>query len=86
MQIFLKSKGNVINDNTPLIEIGTIETRQRGRSRFNVPNPIRKDPLEEFFDLTAKTVKLNSPFMDDVLGINTKDWYKLAIRKQLPFH
>jgi hypothetical protein len=42
--------------------------------------------MEEFFELTAKSVKLNSPYLDDVLGINTKGWYKQAMSQLIPFH
>ncbi|KRX03764.1 hypothetical protein PPERSA_04272 [Pseudocohnilembus persalinus] len=58
----------------------------KNEQKYKVPIPIKRDPYEEFFELVIQAVKLNSPFMDDVLGINTKNWYKQVQGELIPFH
>lgn len=44
------------------------------------------DPIEDYFTLVTSSVKLNSPYMDTVCTISTKDLYSLALEQNIPFH
>jgi len=44
------------------------------------------EPLFLFFNLTAQTVKLNSPILDEVICIDTNGWYDEVMEDQVPYH
>ena len=46
----------------------------------------KKEPLFYFFDLTAQTVKLNSPLLDEVICIDTSSWYDEVMEEHIPYH
>jgi hypothetical protein len=46
----------------------------------------RKDPIEEYFSLVTQAVKLNSPYMDTICTIPTKELFDQAIQGCVPFH
>lgn len=46
----------------------------------------RKDPGQEYFALASQAVKLNSPYMDTICTVSTKDLYEKAVRNSIPFH
>ena len=50
------------------------------------PDLCRKDPGQEYFTLTSQAVKLNSPYMDTICTVSTKDLYDKAVRNSIPFH
>lgn len=46
----------------------------------------RKDPGQEYFALASQAVKLNSPYMDTICTVSTKELYDKAVRNSIPFH
>ncbi|OMJ83094.1 hypothetical protein SteCoe_16076 [Stentor coeruleus] len=51
------------------------------------PNKIiRKPPPEEYFLLTVQAVKMNSPYADKGLNLNTQELYYNAVEEGIPFH
>ena len=46
---------------------------------------MKRDPMEEFFELTCKSIILNSPHMNAICTVNTKEMYKKALQTSLPF-
>lgn len=42
--------------------------------------------IKEFFNLTSQCVKLNSPFMDDILSIDMSKYYKTVKANKIPYH
>ena len=44
-----------------------------------------RDPMEEFFELTCKSIILNSPHMNAICTVNTKELYKKALKTSTPF-
>ena len=46
----------------------------------------RRPVIEEYFGLTVLSVKLNSPYMESVCGIENKFLYKEAQKQMIPFH
>lgn len=47
---------------------------------------IRKPPPEEYFLLTVQVVKMNSPYADKGLNVNTQELYNNATEEGIPFH
>lgn len=53
--------------------------------------PVRRDPGQEYFALVPSTqasqaVKLNSPYMDTICTVSTKELYEKALKTKVPFH
>ena len=53
--------------------------------------PARRDPGQEYFALVTSTqasqaVKLNSPYMDTICTVPTKELYDKALKNCIPFH
>eukprot|EP00164_Ancoracysta_twista_P001500 GFYU01001966.1.p1 GENE.GFYU01001966.1~~GFYU01001966.1.p1 ORF type:complete len:524 (-),score=138.03 GFYU01001966.1:424-1995(-) len=46
----------------------------------------RKDPMEEFFYLTAMSVKLNFEYMDEVCDVKSKTMFNRVLSEEVPFH
>jgi hypothetical protein len=46
----------------------------------------KRDPMKEFFVLTAQSVKLNSPYMDAVLTLPIKEMYSQVVKSNTPFN
>lgn len=46
----------------------------------------RREPYEEFFNLTGQCVKLNSKFMDDILALDISGYYQHVREKGIPYH
>ena len=44
------------------------------------------DPIEDYFTLVTSSVKLNSPYIDAICTIQTKDLYQMALEQNVPFH
>lgn len=44
-----------------------------------------RDPMEEFFELTCKSIILNSPHMNAICTVNTKELYSRALKTSTPF-
>lgn len=44
-----------------------------------------RDPMKEFFVLTAQAVKLNSPYMDTILTLHINEMYGQVVRSNTPF-
>jgi len=56
-----------------------------------IPETTRKDPSHEYFTLvtatqTTQAVKLNSPYMDTICTVPTRELYEKALRQGIPFH
>lgn len=56
-----------------------------------VAETARKDPSQEYFTLvtstqTTQAVKLNSPYMDAICTVPTRELYEKALRQGIPFH
>ena len=52
---------------------------------------VRKDPSQEYFILvrfpqTTQAVKLNSPYMDAICTVPTRELYEKAQKSDIPFH
>jgi hypothetical protein len=47
---------------------------------------VRKSAAEEFFYLTAQSVKINSECMDAICTVSTKELYLQAQYEEVPFH
>lgn len=45
----------------------------------------KRDPMREFFGLTLKSIKINSPHMALIQDTKEDTLYKRAIREQIPF-
>lgn len=45
-----------------------------------------RDPYEEFFNLTGQCVKLNSKYIDEIIDIDVKKFYRDALNARIPFH
>lgn len=45
-----------------------------------------KDPGKEYFALASQAVKMNSPYMDTICTVSTKELYAKAVRNSIPFH
>jgi hypothetical protein len=53
--------------------------------------PVRRDPGQEYFALVpftqaSQAVKLNSPYMDTICTVPTKELYEKALKIKVPFH
>lgn len=53
--------------------------------------PTRRDPGQEYFALVhftqaSQAVKLNSPYMDTICTVPTKELYEKALKTKVPFH
>lgn len=46
----------------------------------------RKKPPEEYFALAVQAVKMNSPYIDNIITISASDLYQAALRLGVPFH
>lgn len=44
-----------------------------------------RDPMKEFFVLTAQSVKLNSAYMDTILTLHINEMYEQVVRSNTPF-
>jgi hypothetical protein len=51
-----------------------------------LPTPSKRDPIEEYFILTAQAVKMNSPHMDRIGILPPSFLYHRAKEEQVPFH
>ena len=49
------------------------------RSQRRAAYLMKRDPMEEFFELTCKSIILNSPHMNAICTVNTKEMYKKAL-------
>jgi hypothetical protein len=47
---------------------------------------VRKSAAEEFFYLTAQSVKMNSAYLDAICTVSTKELYLQAQFEKVPFH
>ena len=45
-----------------------------------------RDPMKEFFMLTAQSVKLNSPYMDSILTLHINEMYEWVEKTNIPFN
>ena len=45
-----------------------------------------RDPMKEFFVLTAQSVKLNSPYMNTILTLHINEMYDWVLRTNIPFN
>lgn len=45
-----------------------------------------RDPMKEFFVLTAQSVKLNSPYMDIILNLHINQMYEKVVKSSTPFY
>mmetsp|Transcript_32937 Transcript_32937/g.57708 ORF Transcript_32937/g.57708 Transcript_32937/m.57708 type:complete len:433 (-) Transcript_32937:1055-2353(-) len=63
---------------TNSIKVAEIRARKRSTTR--------KSASEEFFYLTAQSVKMNSSHMDSICTISTRDLFLQAQKESIPFH
>ena len=45
----------------------------------------KRDPMQEFFQLTCKSIILSSPQMNTICTVNTNELYKKALKQNVPF-
>jgi hypothetical protein len=45
-----------------------------------------RDPMKEFFVLTAQSVKLNSPYMDIILNLHINQMFDKVVKSNTPFY
>lgn len=46
---------------------------------------LNRDPMREFFKLTAQAVKLNSPYMESILTLHINQMYEQVVKSNTPF-
>ena len=46
---------------------------------------MNRDPMKEFFVLTAQSVKLNSPYMNSILTLHINEMYEQVVKSSTPF-
>ncbi|EAR90263.2 hypothetical protein TTHERM_00357100 (macronuclear) [Tetrahymena thermophila SB210] len=68
------------------IKLDANNLKTTGKVTNSKPQPIRRDPYEEFFMLTSQCVKLNSPFLDDILALDCSGYYKQVLEQYIPYH
>lgn len=74
--------------NTKTFDFGPEVEKAKGSSPRNKSRAdylLSRDPMMEFFELTCKSIILNSPHMNAICTVNPKELYKRANEKAVPF-
>ena len=56
------------------------------KERFQLDYFLKRDPLQEFFNLTCKSIILNSPHMNQICHVDMNYLYLQATKKHIPFN
>ena len=56
------------------------------KERFQLDYLLKRDPLYEFFNLTCQSSILNSPYINSICHIETKQLYVKVLKDGIPFH
>jgi len=55
------------------------------KEQNNIDYLLNRDPMQEFFNLTCQAIKLNSPQMNVICSVDTKQLYLKAQKMGIPF-
>lgn len=85
-----KSKNMIFGDEDEeedkLMDFNSSPNQITDKERFQLDYFLKRDPLQEFFNLTCKSIILNSPHMNQICHVDMNYLYLQATKKHIPFN